>query len=119
MDKVAVVFDDQGDMYEIEKIDKMLSDAELDDDLIITLYKATVTGHAYVLANEELVRKGYLDGSKNRPYNPDGVEYGIERLKGSLTKKFGEDIVTRIDSEIDIEVIKNKPVIPTNKNKKK
>jgi len=116
MDKVAVVFDDLGDMYEIENIDGMLSDAELDDELVITLYKKTVEGHELVLANEELVREGYLDGSKNRPYNPTGVEYGIERLKGWLTEKFGEDIVTRITSEIDLSFKTNKPNI---KRKKK
>jgi len=119
MDKVAVVFDDLGDMYEIENIDGMLSDAELDAELIITLYKKTVEGHELVLVNEELVRKGYLDGSKNRAYNPEGVEYGIERLKGWLLEEFGEDIVAKITSEIDLSFKTNRPEIPNLKRKKK
>jgi hypothetical protein len=118
MDKVAVVFDDLGDMYEIDNIEGMLTDAELDAELIITLYKKTVEGHNLVLANEELVRKGYLDGSKNRPYNPTGVEYGIEKLKGWLVEQFGEKSFNKIHSEIDLSFMNNKPEL-TKKRKKK
>ena len=114
-EKLVLIFDDLGDMYEIENITEMLT--VIEDDELLPIYKSTVYEHKLTIAMEELVSKGYLDPT-NQPYDPEAGERGIKYLTTEVIKRFGEDNNKRILSEIDLIWDKNKPDIP-NKPKRK
>lgn len=114
--ELVLIFDDLGDMYEVENITEMLS--VMEDDELLPIYKSTVYEHKLTLAMEELVNKGYLEPI-DRPYNPEAGERGIKYLTKEIINRFGEDNNKRILSEIDLLWDKNKPNIPDKPKKRK
>ena len=114
--KLILIFDDLGNMYEVENIREMLS--VMEDDEILPIYKSTVYEHRLNLAMEELVDKGYLEPSGNKIYIPEAGQLGIDYLTEEITNRFGEENQKRILSEIDLTWEKNKPVIPDKRKKK-
>jgi hypothetical protein len=113
MAKSVLIFDDLGDMFEVEDFESMLSVAE--DELVLILYKSTLYEHNLILAMEELVQKGYVEDMGNRQYSPEMAELGIQCLQEDLIKRFGDLNFLKIKSEVDMNWEKNKPRIP-NKN---
>lgn len=114
--ELVLIFDDLGDMYEVENITEMLS--VMEDDELLPIYKSTVYEHKLTLAMEELVNKGYLEPI-DKPYNPEAGERGIKYLTKEIINRFGEDNNKRILSEIDLLWDKNKPDIPNKPKKRK
>jgi len=115
-EKLVLVFDDLGDMYEVANIDDMLS--VLEDTELISIYKSSIYENRLIIAMEELVDKGYVTGDGNKVFNREAGELGISHLKGEVTKRFGEENQTKILTEVDLSWDKNKPVIPTKRKKK-
>jgi len=114
--ELVLLFDDLGDMYEVENITEMLT--VIDDVELIPIYKATVFEHKLTMANEELVKLGYQTSS-NKPYNEEAGERGIKYLTAEVIKRFGDEGQQKILSEVDLSFEKNKPIIPNRKRKKK
>ena len=115
MNELILIFDDLGEMYEVENLEEMLS--VIDDLELLPIFKATVYEHKLFVANEELVSKGYLQAS-GRPYNIEAGERGVNGLTEEVKKRFGEDAYNQIYSEIDLSFERNKPKLP-NKRKPK
>ena len=115
-EKLVLVFDDLGDMYEVANIDEMLTVVE--DLELISIYKASNYEHRLIIAMEELVEKGYVTGKGNLVYNREAGELGITHLTEEVKKRFGDEAQVKILSEIDLSWDKNKPVIPTKRKKK-
>ena len=53
--ELVLIFDDLGNLYEIENITEMLS--VMEDDELLPIYKSTVYEHKLTMAMEELVKK--------------------------------------------------------------
>jgi len=115
-EKLVLIFDDLGDMYEIENITEMLT--VIEDDELLPIYKSTVYEHKLTMAMEELVDKGYLEPS-DRPYDPEAGERGIKYLTTEIVKRFGDDNHKKILSEIDLMWDNNKPEIPDKPKRKR
>jgi len=116
-EKLVLVFDDLGDMYEVANIEEMLTVVE--DTELISIYKSTNYEHRLIIAMEELVQKGYVTGQGNMVYNQEAGELGIKYLTEEVIKRFGDEAQKKILSEIDLSWNKNKPVIPEKRKKKK
>jgi hypothetical protein len=114
---LVLMFDELGDMYEVENIDEMLTVVE--DTELISIYKSTVYEHKLTVEMERLVGLGYFSSTNEKTYNAEAGELGIKYLTEEAIKRFGEDNQKRILSEIDLTWEKNKPAIPAKRKKKK
>lgn len=100
-------FDEVGDKWEVYEMEEMLEEF-LDEDLK-EVYVSTRYFHELELAKLELIKLGLLEQVQGEHYDAEAVILGAETIAIAIVKRFGQETLDLLDSEVDITWQENKP----------
>jgi hypothetical protein len=99
-----------GDGVDINVGDIELYSIQLENTLLVTLYKTTIYQHELRMVAEELVEKKLLEMEKDQPkYNPILTLVGIKTLQEEIVNRWDEKTHDKIVSNIDLSFLDKKP----------
>jgi len=104
--KIVKIFDEKGLSVTVGNM-KLFSDME--NTLLVRVYKSTIYEHELIMALEELVEKKIIPPSNIPKYNPKPVLEGISLLQAEVIKRWDVKTHDKIISDIDLSFLDKKP----------
>ena len=101
------LFDKDGRLITTNNIE--LYTIQLENTLLVDLYKTTIHWHELTIAMEELVEKGLMESSNLRKYNPIFVSNALKSMQVEILERWDTKTHDRIVSNVDLSFLDNKP----------